>query len=153
MLGTPQKFVRKPFVVEGSRSLPRTSRRSPRGVAVRSYSEGRQGGRPAAVHQGGGQEPAERPADPCVSGDWVLSAGTGFKVYTQKAFSGSFEEQTDRMFEVVERMDERGQQEETLFDEGLTEPEAGDPQPAVPGLRGLSTAPYLRGKRANAQQY
>jgi hypothetical protein len=81
MLGTPQKFVRKPFVVEGYE-------------VTRAYP-----------------------------GDWVLSAGTGFKVYTQKAFSGSFEEQSDRMFDVVERMDARGEQEETLFDEGLTEPE------------------------------
>lgn len=61
-------------------------------------------------------------------GDWVLSAGAGFKVYTQKAFSASFEEQSDRMFEVVERMEERAAQEEKLFDEGFTEPEVREQQ-------------------------
>lgn len=119
------KFVRKPFAVEGVQVTPeniddvaqwcggevRTSETKKPGQAVQKYIK----------------VPVKHPLNDrqtrAYYGDWVLSAGTGFKVYTQKAFSGSFDEQTDRMFDVIQRMDDRAAQEEKLFDEDLTEPE------------------------------
>lgn len=126
----PKKFVRKPFVVEGLEVTPENIEQVADwcGGEVK-VSEGR---KPGQGQQKYIKVAVKRPMTDrqtrAYYGDWVLSAGTGFKVYTQKAFSGSFEEQTDRMFEVVERMDARGEQEETLFDEGLTEPEVREIQ-------------------------
>jgi hypothetical protein len=124
MLGTPQKFVRKPFVVEGYEVTPENIEELAAwcGGEVK-YSEGRRGQAQQQYIKVAVKRPLNDRQTRAYPGDWVLSAGTGFKVYTQKAFSGSFEEQSDRMFDVVERMDARGEQEETLFDEGLTEPE------------------------------
>lgn len=125
MLGTPQKFVRKPFVVEGFEVTPENIEELAAwcGGEVK-VSEGRRG---QEAQQRYIKVSVKRPLNDrqtrAYPGDWILSAGTGFKVYTQKAFAGSFEEQTERMFDVVERMDARNDQEETLFDEGLTEPE------------------------------
>lgn len=48
-------------------------------------------------------------------GDWVLSADQGrpgFKVYTPKAFLGSFELVVDHMMETVQRMEARTEEEE-----------------------------------------
>lgn len=48
-------------------------------------------------------------------GDWVLSASqgpAGFKVYTPKAFLGSFERQVDHMINTVQRMNDRAEKEE-----------------------------------------
>lgn len=53
-------------------------------------------------------------------GDWVLSSGTGptgFKVYTPKAFTTSFQEEATRMMETVQRMEEREDADERAEDE------------------------------------
>lgn len=53
-------------------------------------------------------------------GDHVLSSGTGpsgFKVYTPKAFAGSFEKQMEHMVETVQRMEERAAAEEVAEDQ------------------------------------
>jgi hypothetical protein len=55
-------------------------------------------------------------------GDWVLSAlrgPAGFKVYTPKAFNSSFD--PDRMFETLDRMEKRAQDEERAEDEDQLE--------------------------------
>lgn len=126
MLVQPQKFVRKPFVVTGLEVTPENIDEVAEwcGGEVRT-SEGRNKSGEAAQKyiKVAVKRPLNDRQTRAYYGDWVLSAGTGFKVYTQKAFASSFEEQTDRMFDVIERMDARGEQEETLFDEGLTEPE------------------------------
>lgn len=54
-------------------------------------------------------------------GDWVLFAEEQFKVYTPKAFEMSFEKQVDRMFQVLERMENRAEQEEKLEFDGEDE--------------------------------
>jgi hypothetical protein len=55
-------------------------------------------------------------------GDWVLlpqneEPGATFKVYTPKAFVGTFDKQVDEMFEVLGRMDERAKNEERMENE------------------------------------
>jgi hypothetical protein len=129
MLITPAKFVRKPFVVEGvevtSENIEEVAQWC--GGEVRT-TRGKYGSRQQKYLKVAVKNPLNERQTKAYYGDWVLSAGTGFKVYTQKAFAASFEEQTDRMFEVIERMDERAHQEETLFDEGLTEPEVRELQ-------------------------
>jgi hypothetical protein len=125
MLGTPQKFVRKPFVVEGYQVTPENVEELADwcGGEVK-ISEGRKPGQGSQKYiKVAVKRPLNDRQTRAYPGDWVLSAGTGFKVYTEKAFVGSFEEQTDRMFEVIDRMDSRAEQEEKLFDDGFTEPE------------------------------
>jgi hypothetical protein len=129
MLITPKKFVRKPFVVEGvevtAENLEEVAAWC--GGEVRT-SSGRRGYRVQQYLKVPVKNPLNDRQTRAYVGDWVLSAGTGFKVYTQKAFSSNFDEQTDRVFEVLDRMDERAAQEETLFDEGLTEPQVREIQ-------------------------
>lgn len=45
-------------------------------------------------------------------GDWVLKAGSGFKVYTPKAFSESFRKKVEHMTETVKNMVDREQAED-----------------------------------------
>jgi hypothetical protein len=40
------------------------------------------------------------------SGDWVLYAGTGFKVYTDKAFGKTFERKTEELLTIGQTTDE-----------------------------------------------
>lgn len=44
-------------------------------------------------------------------GDWVLRAGSGFKVYTPKAFNESFRRQVEDMVDVVSNMVDREKEE------------------------------------------
>lgn len=50
-------------------------------------------------------------------GDYVLKAGSGFKVYTPRAFKESFRKQVEHMMEVTERMVEREKAEDAAEDE------------------------------------
>ena len=50
-------------------------------------------------------------------GDFVLKAGSGFKVYTPKAFSESFRKKIEGMVEVAERMVAREQEEDAAEEE------------------------------------
>jgi hypothetical protein len=61
-------------------------------------------------------------------GDWVTTnpGDSGYKVYTPKAFTDSYDELVEHMVEVINRMDERAaeelraeEQEESLFPEEL----------------------------------
>lgn len=45
-------------------------------------------------------------------GDWVLKAGTGFKVYTPKAFEESFRKKMEHMVETVRNMVDREKEED-----------------------------------------
>lgn len=56
-------------------------------------------------------------------GDWVLSSGTGpsgFKVYTPKAFTSSFQEEVENMVRTLERMEERAEAEERAEEQDET---------------------------------
>src|SRR4051812_31143231 len=53
------------------------------------------------------------------AGDWVLRAGSGFKVYTPRAFTTMFRRKVEDMVETVGRMVERERAEEELEDEDL----------------------------------
>lgn len=60
-------------------------------------------------------------------GDWVLKAGSGFKVYTPKAFAASFRKQVTHMVETVKNMEAREQAEikkEAQEEAGLIDAEA-----------------------------
>lgn len=50
-------------------------------------------------------------------GDWVLRAGSGYKVYTPKAFSESFRNKTEHMVETVGNMLDREKAEDKLEDD------------------------------------
>jgi hypothetical protein len=50
-------------------------------------------------------------------GDWVLKAGSGFKIYTPKAFEESFRKRTEHMMETVKNMVEREKAEDALEDD------------------------------------
>lgn len=50
-------------------------------------------------------------------GDWVLKAGSGFKVYTPKAFAESFRKKTEHMVETVKNMVNREKAEDAAEDE------------------------------------
>lgn len=126
MLITPAKYVRKPFAVEAVEVTTENIADVAEwcGGEVRA-SDGR---KPGQAQQQFIKVNVKRPLNDrqtrAYPGDWVLSAGTGFKVYTEKAFSGSFEEQTDRMFDVIEQMERRAEQEDQMeFELDYTEPE------------------------------
>lgn len=133
---TTAKYVRKPFAVDAVEVTEDNLEAVAQwcGGEVRT-SDGRQTKNGVTGQQQYIKVTVKRPLNDrqtrAYPGDWVLSAGTGFKVYTEKAFSGSFEEQTNRMFEVIERQEERYQQEEELEFNDYTEPqirEALEPQ-------------------------
>lgn len=50
-------------------------------------------------------------------GDFVLKAGSGFKIYTPRAFSESFRKKVEGMMEVADRMVTREKTEETAEDD------------------------------------
>jgi hypothetical protein len=50
-------------------------------------------------------------------GDWVLKAGSGFKVYTPKAFETSFRKVTEHMVKTVKNMVDREKAENDLEDD------------------------------------
>lgn len=50
-------------------------------------------------------------------GDYVLRAGSGFKIYTPRAFSESFRKQVEEMVEVAERMVAREEAENQAEDD------------------------------------
>ena len=50
-------------------------------------------------------------------GDFVLKAGSGFKVYTPKAFSESFRKKIEGMVEVAEKMVAREKEEDAAEEE------------------------------------
>jgi|SRR5215211_8045020 len=122
-----EKYVRKPFAVEAVEVTEENL------SEVAKWCKGRV--RTANPNKEGGPPNAERYIQVQVKnarderqtrayvGDWVLSSGRGplgFKVYTPQAFQSSFQKEVDRMFQVVERMEARAEQEEKLeFDEDI----------------------------------
>lgn len=114
---TLQKYVRKAFVVEAVEVTPDNIHEVAQwcGGEVRTSDLSQQGG------QEGFQQYikvfVKRPLNDrqtrAYYGDWVLSASTGFKVYSAKAFTSSFEKKIDHMMQTVQRMDVRAEQEET----------------------------------------
>lgn len=50
-------------------------------------------------------------------GDWVLKAGSGYKVYTQKAFSESFQKTTEHMVKTAKNMVKRELEEDAAEDD------------------------------------
>jgi len=130
MLIIPKKFVRKPFSVEAVQVTEENM------SEVALWCRGQI--RTSVGKDGKGEQKyikvnVKRALDDrqtmAYVGDWVVTAVNpntrGFKVYTPKAFTQTFNEQVDNMIEVLQRMDERAQeeekveQEETLFPEEL----------------------------------
>lgn len=130
MLITPKKFLRKPFEVEAvevtAENIEDVARWC-RGQMRKSVGPaGRNVQRYIKVNV---KRPLNERQTMAYVGDWVVAATDqnirGFKVYTPKAFSQSFNETVEHMFETLERMDNRAneeekvEQEESLFPEEL----------------------------------
>lgn len=119
-----KKFVRKPFPVEGVQVTAENM------AEVASWCRGQlrksagPGGRnPQKYIKVNVKRALNDRQTMAYVGDWVVTATDqsvkGFKVYTPKAFSLTFDEIVDDMIEVLERMDERVVEEERLETEGL----------------------------------
>lgn len=124
----PQKYVRKPFEVEAVEVTEAnmadvaawcggtidTDPEAPRGKVDQKFIK-------VQV-----KKPLSERQTRAYSGDWVLLALTndrdagpaGFKVYTPKAFTSSFQKQIDEMIETVTRMDERAKREDVAEEQG-----------------------------------
>lgn len=99
----PIKFVRKPFVVEAVQVTQQNMRDLSRWCRGRIHTvdAGTVGGTPGTKVKCI-NVPVKRPLSErqtqALVGDWVVTQGSGHKVYTPKAFAGSF----DRVDEKVE---------------------------------------------------
>ena len=122
----PEKYSRKAFEVEAVEVTPQNIHEVAQwcGGEVKQSDTSKDGGRE------GFQEyikvQVKRPLSDrqtrAYYGDWVLLAKAGagdagpagFKVYTPKAFTSSFEKKVDHMIDTVRRMNERAAQEEKI---------------------------------------
>lgn len=122
---TPTKFVRKPFEVDAVEITAENIEEVAQwcGGEVKESEAKKPGQETQKFIKVAVKRPLNDRQTRGYPGDWILSAGNGFKVYTQKAFSGSFEEQTDRIFEVLERQDQRIEMEDEMYEADLTEPD------------------------------
>lgn len=135
---TPQKYTRKPFEVEAVEVTPQNINDVAEwcGGRVLQSDLSKDGGR------SGSQEyikvAVKRPLSDrqtrAYYGDWVLFARSGagdagpagFKVYTPKAFTGSFERKVDHMLDTVERMNRRAEADERAENDVPTQTEQLD---------------------------
>lgn len=133
MIIKPEKYVRKPFEVEAVEVTQENLHEVAQwcGGTIETDTEGPRGDQEFVKVQV--KRPLSDRQTRAYPGDWVLLATTsdrdagpaGFKVYTPKAFTTSFQKLVDHMMETVQRMDERAkaeekaeQQDEVLFPEG-----------------------------------
>lgn len=112
----PQEYIRRPLVVlaeevteENMADVAAWCRGEIR-TAGPSEEEGRE------TEQKYIKVPVKRPLNQkqtqAYVGDWVLKAGSGFKVYTHKAFTSSFQKKVKDMLDTVERMIQREERED-----------------------------------------
>jgi hypothetical protein len=124
-----RKYVRRPFAVEAVE----VTKDNLRDVARWCGGRVRTSGEEDPAHKGEKyihvlvKNPLNDRQTRAYVGDWVLSAKAGFKVYTPKAFTSAFEAEVDRMMDVVTRMEERAERENTE-DEDLVDEATGVPQ-------------------------
>lgn len=83
----PKKYVRKPFYVEAVQ----VTAENMEDVAKWCSGELRKQGEDESYIKVWVQRPLDERQTKAFIGDWVLYAGTGFKVYMTKAFEKSFE--------------------------------------------------------------
>jgi hypothetical protein len=119
---TPVRYSRKPFDVEAVELSPDNIDEVAQwcGGEVRTSDLSKQGG--LEGYQQYIKVPVKRPLNDrqtrAYYGDWVVAAGGSFKVYTPKAFISSFQKQSERMLETIDRMDANAEQDEKLdFDD------------------------------------
>lgn len=114
-------YVRKPFAVQAVEVTAENIHEVAKwcGGKVKESNLTKTGGREG--HQEYIKVPVNKPLNDrqtrAYYGDWVLlpkegQGVDGFKVYTPKAFAGSFEKQVQDMLETVGRMEARAQAEE-----------------------------------------
>lgn len=131
MLIKPKKFMRKPFSVEAVEVTEENMTEVAtwcRGQLRKSA--GPSGRRPQQYIKVNVKRALNDRQTMAYVGDWVVTATDqsirGFKVYTPKAFSLTFDEVVDNMIDTLERMEERSteeermEQEEGLFPEEIT---------------------------------
>lgn len=119
-----KKFVRKPFSVEAvevtEENMEEVAQwcKGQRRTSAGEDEVGRQRYIKVAV-----KRPLDEKQTKAYVGDWVVAAIgqniRGFKVYTPRAFTKSFDEIADDMVDTVTRMEERGKKEERMEQEGL----------------------------------
>lgn len=124
----PEKYIRKPFEVEAIEVTPGNIHDVAEwcGGTVETDTEGPRKGDQEYIKVNV-KKPLSIRQTHAYHGDWVLLATSGgpetgpagFKVYTPKAFTTSFQKQIDNMIEVVTRMDERVKREEHEEDQAL----------------------------------
>lgn len=88
-----EKYVRKPFFVDAAQVTPENIAAVAEWAAGEVICDADGDHVKVRVHR-----PLNERQTKAFVGDWILYAGTGFKVYTNKAFAGCFE----RFVEVVE---------------------------------------------------
>lgn len=88
---TPEIYVRKPFNVEAVQVTEENLQE----IADWCNGELRQTADGTPFVKVDVQRPLSTRQTRGFVGDWILFAGRGFKVYTQKAFEGSFEKQKE----------------------------------------------------------
>lgn len=119
-----KKFVRKPFDIEAIQVTAENMEEVARWCRGQLRKSGGPGGRNTQryIKVNVKRSLSDRQTTAYV-GDWVVNAldqsVKGFKVYTPKAFSLTFEEVVDDMVETLGRMNERAATEERMEDEGL----------------------------------
>lgn len=112
----PQEYIRRPLVVLAEEVTEENMEAVATwcGGDIRTSGPSEEEGRPG--EQKYIKVPVKRPLNnkqtQAYVGDWVLKAGSGFKVYTPKAFSSSFQKKVRDMLDTVERMQQREDREE-----------------------------------------
>jgi hypothetical protein len=103
----PIKFIRKPFVVEAIQVTPQNMREVSKWCRgqIRNV-DGLEVGGDAGKKVKAIKVPVKRPLSErqtlAIVGDWVVAQGSGHKVYTQRAFEGSYERYIEQMMDEVE---------------------------------------------------
>jgi hypothetical protein len=104
----PKKFVRRPMVVEGVE----VTADNIQDVANWCNGQVRTSGKRGRYIKVPVKRALRDRQTMAYVGDWVLKAGSGFKVYNPKAFKGMFNEQVEEMLDVIERMVSREEEED-----------------------------------------
>jgi glutamine amidotransferase PdxT len=107
----PEEYIRRPFIVQAVEVSEENMAQVAAwcGGEVRTSDESKDGEEPNLQKyiKVNVKRPLNERQTKAYFGDWVLSAGSGFKVYTPKAFTTSFEKRVQEMLDTVERMEQR----------------------------------------------
>lgn len=128
MIITPKKFLRKPFEVEAVEVTADNIEDVATWCRGQLRKSAGPGGRNTQRYiKVNVKRPLNERQTMAYVGDWVVLATDqnvkGFKVYTPKAFSQSFDETVEHMFETLGRMNDRIEEEETAEQEETLFPE------------------------------